>query len=211
MGGLAFMREEKRDDGILVSVAGGSRSGKTAWTMQQIKQAPRALIWDPRGEYTAAGCELVQDVRELAGMLKEAWDGEGKFSFFGPLKDFQQWARLAYLWGQLWPAAIVAEELADVTSSGGGRGEWGELIRKGLYYGSHIYAVTQRPQEVDKTTWGNATVRHCHRLELPLDADYMGRVLGCDPAMVAALDRLEWIEKRAGDAPGAIHRGKVTF
>lgn len=196
---------------MLIAVAGGSRKGKSAWTMQQLAPAPRALVWDPRGEYTAAGCQLVQDLPTLAGLLKETWDQAGKFCYFGPLADFNAWAELAYLWGQLWPAAIVAEELADVSSSGGGRGAWGELVRKGLFYGSHIYGITQRPQEVDKTLWGNAMIKHCHALELPLDANYMGAVLGCDPAEVAALDTLEWIERRSGDKAGVIHKGKVQF
>lgn len=205
------VRTEKRADGRLIAVAGGTRKGKTAWTMQQLKKAPRVLVWDPRGEYTAAGCVLFDDLRKLAGALRETMEQGGKFAFWGPLGQFDEWARLAYLWGQLWPAALVAEELADVSSSGAGRGAWGELVRKGLFYGNHIYGITQRPQEVDKTLWGNAGVKHVHALELPRDAEYMGAVLGCDPGLVSGLQPLEWLERRAGDPAGTVHRGKVVF
>jgi hypothetical protein len=201
------MREEKRNDGLLVAVAGGTRCGKSYWTMEQIRSASRALVWDPRGEYTAAGCELIQDLPTLAAKLKETWDGEGKFCYWGPLADFQEWATMAYLWGQLWPAALVAEELADVTNSGGGKGAWGELVRKGLFYGNHVYGITQRPQEVDKTLWGNAMVKHCHRLELPLDSKYMGQVMGCEPEDVAGLVGYQWIERHAGDPAGHVRKG----
>lgn len=206
-----MLREEKREDGRLIAVAGGTRKGKTAWTMQQIKKAPRALVWDPRGEYTAAGCVLFDDLDKLKDALKETGNQAGKFAYWGPLSDFQRWSVLAYLWGALWPAVLVAEELADVSNSGGGRGAWGELVRKGLFYGNHIYGITQRPQEVDKTLWGNAGLKHVHALELPLDANYLAAVLGCEAAEIQGLQTLEWIERRSGDPAGVVHRGKVVF
>lgn len=203
-------RTEQRADGKLIAVSGGTRCGKTHHIMELVRPAPRALVWDPRGEYTAAGCKLVQDIPTLAAALREAEDGEGKFCYWGPIADFQAWSRLAYLWGMLWPSMLVADELADVTSSGGGRGAWGELVRKGLFYGNHIIGITQRPQEVDKTLWGNAMVKHCHRLELPLDAEYMAKVLGCTADDVAGLQGYQWIERRAGDPLGMVHRGGVV-
>lgn len=201
-------RTENREDGILFAVAGASRWGKTAWVLSRIREAPRLLVWDSRGEYPGAiGCNLFRDIPALARALSETWNGEGRFAFWGPLSDFDAFAALAYNWVQLWPAVVVVEEVSDVTSNGKGKGAWGELIRKGLFYGAHLYAVTQRPQETDKTTWGNATVKHCHFLDLPADCEYMADVLGVEPDALCALKKLEWIERRAGSAE--VFRGKV--
>ena len=203
------MREETRADGLLFAVAGMTRHGKTAWLQQRIRRAARVLVWDPRGEYVREKCVWIKSAGELARAVRAAPRAAGRFALWAPLKQFPDFAEIAYLWCQLWPCVAVVEEQADVTSSGAGQGAWGELLRKGLFYGAHIYATTQRPQEVDKTTWGNATVKHCHRLDLPLDCEYMGRVLGIAPEEIARLDKLDWIERRAG-SPGAF-RGRVTF
>lgn len=203
-----MMRTEKRHDGVLFAVAGASRFGKTAWVLSRIGKAARLLAWDPRGEYVhAARCTMVRSLPALAKALRDSARSSARIAYWGPMRDFEGFAELAYLWGQLWPAVIVVEEVSDVTSSGGGRGAWGELVRKGLYYGAHLYAVTQRPQETDKTTWGNASVKHCHFLDLPIDREYMGRVLGVPAEDIGNLKRLEWIQRRAGSPE--VFRGKV--
>ncbi len=193
------MRECTREDGILTAIAGATRWGKTWWLSQQIKEATRVIVWDPRGEYVKAGCELIRSLPELAEALRDTLNDPGRFAYWGPLEDFPTWAAYAYQWGQYWPGVFVVEEVSDVTGSGGGRGAWGELIRKGLYYGNHIFAVTQRPQETDKTTWGNASVKHCHHLDLPLDQEYMGKILGVDPVEIGRLKRHEYFEKISGE------------
>jgi len=193
------MKEETRKDGILVAVCGASRFGKTRWVLERIARASRLLVWDPRGEYVRpARCTLVQSIPVLAAALREHAQSEGRFAYFGPVSDFERFCGLAYTWVQLWPAVVVLEEAADATQSGRARYEHGELIRKGLYYGAHLYAITQRPQETDKTTWGNATVKHCHFLDLPIDREYMGAVLGVSPEKIGELARGQWIEKRVG-------------
>lgn len=201
------MKQEHRSDGYLYAVAGASRFGKTHWTLQRLQKPQRLLVWDPRGEYVQpARCQMIRNIPALARTLKEAWDGPGRFAYWGPITDFNAFAELAYVWAQLWPAVIVLEETSDVSSSGKARGAQGELIRKGLYYGTHIYAITQRPQETDKTTWGNASVIHCHHFSLPLDQEYMGKVLGVSPEEIGALRKGEWIERHAGK-PGVIRGG----
>lgn len=202
-----------REDGRLTAVAGTSRFGKTGWVKQQTKDASRLLIWDPRGEYIAKdefgwpGCEVVQSIQELARRLRADATGTARIAYWGNLPDFDAWAKLAYLWGGFWPAVIIGEEIADVTSPGKAPDGWGQLIRKGLYYGNHIYAISQRPAESDKTVWGNASLIHCHACVLDTDADYMARKMGCPAAELMNMDYLEWIERESGSK--VLVRGKL--
>lgn len=203
------MREDHREDGILFAVAGASRWGKTTWVKSRIAQAARALIWDPRGEYPrdVPGCRLVRSLPELARALLDAWDGPVRVALWAPVSDFEGFARRAYEWLQIWPGVVVIEEMHQITSSGKATGALGELIRQGLFYGAHMYAVCQRGQEIDKTTWANATIKHCHFLDLPMDREYMAGILGVTPEVLGALKWGEWIEKRAGRPD--VMRGKV--
>ena len=203
------MREDQREDGIMFAVAGASRNWKTGWIKSRLARAERVLIWDPRGEYPGdvPGCLMVRSVPELARVLLDAWDGPVKVALWAPVTEFEKFAKRAYEWLQLWPGVVIVEEMHQVTNSGKATGSLGELIRQGLYYGGHIYAVCQRPQEIDKTTWANATVKHCHYLDTPLDCDYMGGLLGVDPGEFAKLKPGDWIEKRAGQRE--VFRGRV--
>lgn len=204
------MRNEQRDDGLMVAVAGTSRFGKTSWVMSRIGKAQRILVWDPRGEYPAAlkGCIMVKSLPELARVLLDAWSGPVKVAYWGPVGDFEEWARNAYEWLQLWPGVVIVEEMHAVTNSSKASGALGELIRQGLFYGGHIYGVCCRGQEIDKTTWNTATIKHCHFQDLALDQQYMAQILGVTPEQVAALKRGQWIEKRQ-DTVGPVFGGKV--
>lgn len=202
-----------RENGMLFAVAGASRFGKTGFVKTQIKTAPRVLIWDIRGEYIAKdefgwpGCERIDTIPALARRLKETATSGARIAYWGSLKDFQAWSELAYAWGQYWPAVIVGEEIADVTNPAKAPEGWGQLIRKGLYYGNHIYAITQRPAEADKTVWGNASVIHCHGMVLPTDIDYMAKMIGVEPATIAGLEKLEYLERISGDK--SVKRGRL--
>lgn len=191
--------QDQREDGHLFAIAGQSRWGKTWWTIQQVKPAARALCWDPRGEYLSEGFERVQSIPQLAGLLREIGDQAAKLAYWGPLDDFDSWCTLAYTWGQLWPAALVVEEIADVTHAGKASGGLGELIRKGLFYGNHIYCSTQRPQETSKTIWGNPTCIHSHGFIAPADQAYIAARLAVPVEEVAALKKYQWLERWAGD------------
>jgi hypothetical protein len=79
----------------------------------------------------------------------------------------------------------------------------------GLGFGCQIYAITQRPQESDKTAYGNATVLHCHQLANPADCRYVARnFLPVAVLELAALKPLQWIERRN---TGELARGALTM
>lgn len=204
------IRTEQREDGKLFAVAGRSRSGKTAWTLQRVAGAPRVLVRDPRLEYVGPlKARAVESVGELARLLRNTGDQEGRFCYTGPDSGFDALCKLAFAWGQLWPIVFIGEEISDVTTPGKAPDWWGQLIRKGLYYGNHIYSITQRPAECDKTVWGNASVIHTHGFVRQEDREYMARQLGCDVALINGLQQFEYLEKTPDSAE--IYQGKVSF
>lgn len=205
-----MMRQEQRGDGLLVAVAGRSRSGKTAWVMQRVQGAARLLVRDPRLEYVGPlQAKAVDSVPELAALLRKTGTGEGRFCYTGPDSGFNDVCKLGYLWGQLWPIVFVGEEISDVTNPGKAPDGWGQLNRKGLYFGNHIYSITQRPAECDKTVWGNASVIHSHGFIRAEDKDYMARQLSVSVLEIEALQQFEYLERWA-DRPDIV-RGKVVF
>jgi hypothetical protein len=196
----------QRDDGKLYAISGSARQGKTLGVMQAVAKALRCLVWDVRGEWLSKGFTCVKSLSSLAKLLRECGDDQHRFAYWGALGDFDGFCELAYVWGMLWPAAIVVDELADVTNPGKAPPGWGQLIRKGLYYGNHIYAITQRPAESDKTVWGNASVLRCYHMVSPNDQDYMGSRLVVPSTEIALLKPLEYLERPQG---GDIKRGKL--
>ena len=202
------MALERRPDGRLVVVTGASRSGKTLWTRREVERAPRLLVWDSVGEWgDVASCERITDIRELARRCAPPARSE-RLAYVAPITaaEFERFCKLAWVWIRVAPGILVVEELADVTSPGKAPPAWGELVRKGLRYGPHIYALTQRPAESDKTVIGNASTIHCHRMARAQDRAYMARELDVDQSQLDALKPLEFIEKHAG---GRVTRGRV--
>ena len=189
----------------IVMVAGSSGSGKSAWVKQQVRRATRLIVWDVDDEYTAERCERIRDLRELAERLKTRKTGRFAYVPHDP-KDFGAWARLAFAWGE---CAVVAEELADVTSPAKAPPGWGELVRRGRKRGVILYAVTQRPSESDKTALGNASEIHVGRLARAADRRYMAAELDIAPEEIAALNNLEYIHKDM--AANTVKKGKLKF
>lgn len=200
----------QRVDGKLIAVAGSSRWGKSAWVIQQVQGAERIIVRDPRMEYVGPlGAQPFSDVRQLAAAVRECGVYAGKFCYTGSDSGFDDLCRLAYAWGQLWPIVFVGEEISDVTSSGKAPGAWGEMQRKGLYYGNVIYSITQRPAESDKTVWGNASIKHVHGFTRPDDQEYVARLLGVDLSVITEMQPLDYVEQRIGEKE--ITRGRVRF
>lgn len=195
------METQEREDGLLIGVAGPTRWGKSAWLKERIYKAPRILVRDPRNEYKTDGVTdiSVTTISELAGVLREIGTGEGRVSFFGSDADFLDWCTLSYLWSQLWPAVIVAEEISSCTSAGKAPKEFGDLVRMGLYYGSHIYSVSQYPAQTDTTFWINASMIHCHGFFHDTAAAYMSRVMGVEKDLILNLEKYHFIERWAGE------------
>lgn len=193
----------KRPDGRIVYVVGYTGCGKTAWTMQQVAAAPRLLIWDGKGEadqWAGRGrCIVVTSWVELAQRVLPS-AAPARIAFRVPVcrENFERFCRLAWVYIRAHGGPLVVEELADVTTSSKAPLAWGEICRKSRAFGSWVYALTQRPQEVDKTVQGNASIFHCGMMADAMDARYVAhRLLLVPPAQVEALQPLEFIERNA--------------
>jgi hypothetical protein len=203
---------EERADGVLVAVMGKTRSGKTGWTAQQVEQKTRLLVWDSMGQWaTDFNCRPVREWSELAKVCRsDAPDERVAFQCKVTRDNFEIFCALAMIFIKMRVSTVVVEEISDVSPPGKASANWGELIRKGLRYEPHIFALTQRPQESDKTLLSMATIYHCHVQTFPTDNEYVAKkVLGVPLEKVEALRGLEFIEK--DNRTGSLINGVLSF
>lgn len=202
---------QKRPDGIIFYVVGSTGSGKTTWVRQRVADDRAILVWDGKAEWGPKwGCKVVTSARDLAALVVPS-AAPARISYRVPVtrENFATFCSLAWVWCRSRVGSLVAEELADVTTASKAPVGWGEIVRKSRAYGTHVYALTQRPQEVDKTVQGNASIYHCGRMSDALDAKYIARrLLNCEPQKVEVLKPLDYIERDV--RTGAVHSGRVS-
>lgn len=165
-------------DGKLYVIAGASRSGKTAWTRQQVKKAKRIFAWDPEDQWAQLpGFLRVTSKAQLLALTKKPGPLKLAYVVGGDLAaEFNFWAGCVMYAGRyVEPVDAIAEELADVTSPAKAPGNWGILLRRGLKRGINIYAISQRWSEADKTAMGNASAFVLFRQSSADDARYLAR------------------------------------
>lgn len=202
----------KTQDGRLYVIAGASRSGKTAWTVRQVKAARRVFAWDPEAQW----CDLPgwRKVTTRAGMLAAAQSpGPQRVAYVagGALAaEFDFWAGCVMYAGRyVAPLEAVAEELADVTTPAKAPGNWGILIRRGLKRGITLRCISQRWSEADKTAVGNASDFVIFRQSSGDDVRYLSRKTRVQEGEINDLAPLQFVHMDA--LTGEISRGKVTF
>jgi hypothetical protein len=209
----ARVLRQRRPDGKLYGVIGKSRSGKTLWTSRQVDVVRRLLVWDFKGEWSLRyRCRRITSLHELGACVKPGAPAE-RLAFCAPgmtnREMFDRFCRLAYVWLQVDLGTLVIEETASVTSPSKAPAAYGDILRMGLGFGCDIYALTQRPQESDKTAYGNATVLHCHMMQTDDDQSYVARkLLGVPLDQFKALKQLQWIERHDS---GELRTGTVTI
>lgn len=207
------------DDGRLFVIAGKSRSGKTAWTVRETKRMPRVIAFDTEDQWAQLpGWRRITTQKALYDAVQKAGAARLAFVPSGDIQNqFNFWAGCAFYWGRyMGGCAVIAEELADVTSTAKAPGNWGVLLRRGLKRGIFIYAISQRWAEADKTAIGNASDFVCFSM-LPMDVEYMAKRTGIAAAELAALQRIDAGASvilpyvRLAESSGAIERGKLVF
>jgi hypothetical protein len=99
---------------------------------------------------------------------------------------------------------FAVDELQQVTTPNRAPPWWAACVRRGRKYGMTVYAAAQRPAEIDKTIYSNATEIRTGALSFPDDQVVIGRAIGIDPAEVGRLAGHAWIRR---DAAGTITRG----
>ena len=197
------------------AVYGATGSAKSSYVKAELKRlkCPRVIIWDPVDEYgELENVVRVTTARDLVGLLRRYPKGALKVRFVtSNYKLFEVWAQCAFSWCN---AAVVAEEIADVTTSGKAPPWWGQVIRKGRARGlSPIFGLSQRPAEADKTILGNATLVRCGRLTRSQDRKMMAAEMDINPKEISLLVPLEYIAKDMNTnkvVKGAINTRKTT-
>lgn len=186
----------KTEDGRLEVISGASRCGKTSYVAAEVEGVGRICAWDPEDQWAQLpGWVRVTNRRDLLqimnrhGPQKVAYVAGGKLS-----EHFNFWAGVVmYACRYVEPLAIIAEELADVTSPSKAPGNWGVLLRRGLKRGAVIYAISQRWAEADKTALGNSSSFIIFRQNTADDARYMARKTRVPQAEIDALRPFEFI------------------
>lgn len=202
----------RRPDGRIVYVLGFTGSGKTTWMRQKVRPEPRLLVWDGKAEWGPAwNCRVITNPHALLPyVLPNAPPARVSYRVPVSRDAFEVFCKLAWIYCRAHGAPIVVEELADVTTSSKAPVAWGEICRKSRGTGSWVYAATQRPQEVDKTVQGNASIIHVGMLADEMDENYVARrLLRCDVSEVAALKPLEFIERDVRTRTNT--RGRVSI
>jgi len=185
-------------DGRLIVVAGASRSGKTAYTIQRCASESRMLVWDVEDQWSALrGVKRISTQRDLLHACTQ--DGPARLAYVpSPARDlkteFDYWAGCALHAGRYHGGmTVVAEELADVTNQAKAPGNWGILLRRGLKRQINIFAISQRWAEADKTAVGNATEFVLFRMSSGDDMAYMARKTRVPITELEALKPLDYV------------------
>ena len=167
--------------GQLDVIAGASQCGKTHWVKQDIKRrkCKRIIAWDPEDQWSQLpGMQRITSARALIEAVKKPGPCMLSFVAGGDLREgFDHWAGCVFYAGMYVAGfdAVIAEELSDVSNAGKAPKNWGMLIRRGLKRGHHIYAISQRWAEADKTCMGNASKFVIFRQSLATDAAYLAQ------------------------------------
>jgi len=189
------------------AILGASGSGKSSLMKLELiaLDPPRLMVWDPKGEYGAYG-SAVPGTRSRPSALddlvrKVAGAGE-RSSFklvFRPVlsrsamrDQFNVFCQLAERAGNCF---VLVDELADVTEPGWAPEGWERLTRQGRHAGITIRGASQRPAEIDKSFFGNASHIAVFRMNAEGDVDRCAKLLGVDSVRVRSLAPLEWIER----------------
>jgi hypothetical protein len=191
-----MIRSEERETGAINAVSGSSQCGKSTWVLQEIEDHQRVLVWDTsKPQYAAHGFQRITSLQELYKILRDNPKGKGRYAYQGRMEDFDAWCWAALAWVKLFPATLVVEESSDVTHQGKAPDGYGEIIRKLMGLGGHLFDITQSPAESTKTIWRNATRKHTHYLSEPADRESVAARLDCNADEIKALAPYEFLER----------------
>jgi len=185
----------KTNDGRLIIVGGSSRCGKTTKTVELSAEFQTVFVWDIEQQW----CELkgFKQVKSLNELKKIAIDGRvGRWAYVSNKNikaEFEFFCQCAYHYGRYFgECAVIAEELADVTTTAKAPDSWGILCRRGLKRSITIFAISQRWAEADKTALGNATDFYLFRMSSGDDINYMAKKTRVTVEVLEALESFEY-------------------
>ncbi|HYD63320.1 MAG TPA: hypothetical protein VEC35_23390 [Noviherbaspirillum sp.] len=201
----------KTDDGTLIVISGTSRTGKSVYTERQVRSDRRVFVWDPEDQWSKLrGYQRVTKRAELVRLADKPGQMKVAYVASANLKaEFDFFCHCAFHWGRFHGGGVVvAEELADVTTTAKAPDGWGILIRRGLKRGITIYCISQRWAEADKTAFGNAKQYVCFMSSSADDVAYLSRKTRIPQADLDGLLPLQYIRFEPGKP---LERGKIKF
>lgn len=178
---------------------------------------------DPDNEYGGHVAALAADLRTIAEIsLRSPTDKHGVIAGwfrFVPSDDRRLAVRqFSFLCGLAWIWAtrlkretlLLVDELSDFTAANEAPPAWRRLVRRGRKQGISVLAASQRPAEIDKTIFSNASRIRVYRLGYDADQAAAAAALGVARNDVAALQGHEFLERNAL-AGGGLTRGRLQF
>ena len=206
-----------RPSGKRWAVLGASECGKGIWVKAQLAQlAPaRLLVWDYLGEY-GAHARAVLSLRALALAVARAGSGPFRYGYTSRARDakalraeFAAFCSIAWAVGD---CMVVIEELSRVTTASWAPPEWAQLCNMGSHHRRlHVIGISQHPAQIDKALLGNATLIHTGALRTARHRAAVAEEMDIDPADIAALAPLEYLERDFTVYPPVVRRGRVEL
>jgi DNA helicase HerA-like ATPase len=200
----------------LVAAFGATGQGKSIYLKRCLQQLHprRLLIWSPQEEtdhYGQFGTLVTSLEREVFPVLLKKG---GAFRLvYLPQGDMDTWPDQFNVICEISLKAgdnvLFVEELADVTSNFKRPAFWMQIVRKGRAAGVKIYVASQRPADIDKNLFSQATLVRTGRLNSEGDVKTLASVLMVPTDQVIALKPLEFIERDM--QTGATRTGKLKI
>lgn len=182
------------------AVLGASGSGKSSLMKLELLavRPPRLMLWDPKREYGHFG----RATSSLEDLVKRALGAgtAGDFAIsFRPALARKQMREQFNVFCQVAERArncfVLVDELADVTEPGWAPEGWERLTRQGRHAGITIRGASQRPADIDKSFYGNASHIAVFRMNAEGDVDRCAKLLHVDRRRIMELAPLEWYER----------------
>ncbi len=200
------------DDGRLVVISGSTRCGKTEKTKRLVRPFKTVFVWDIEAQWhKLQGYKKITDLTELKKIVMAGKQGKFAYVSNSNIKaEFEMFCMCVFFYGEHYgECAVVAEELADVTSTSKAGESWGMLCRRGLKRGISIFAISQRWAESDKTAFGNATDFYLFRMASVSDVEYIAKKVDVPVTRLKELKPLDFIHYDA--LTHTANGGKVSF
>lgn len=187
---------------------GASGTGKSAYIkgLLRAERPVRLMVWDFMREYSRE--RIARPTESLASLVAACRQQQFRVAFHPSFDDktrakqFDLFCRLAMDEGDL---CMLVEEMSQVTKPSFAPAAWSRVTLMGRHHGLRVIGASQRPAHIDKNFLGNATTIRTGGLRYPEDRAAVAKAMGIDPAEIAALVPLQWIERDMGT--GAITRG----
>lgn len=178
------------------ALLGASGSGKSSLIKLELLEArpPRLMVWDPKREYSKFG-RAHRKLAELAGAAmaqRFALVFEPELGRAAMRKQFNVFCQVAERAGNCF---VVVDELADVTEPNWAPEGWERLTRQGRHAGVTIRGASQRPADIDKSFYGNASHVAVFRMNAEGDVKRCASLLDVPAQTIRSLAPLEWIER----------------